>query len=215
MTQPIVFVVDDEPSVRKSLTWLLGSVNLRAEAYPNGEEFLQALSPDQPGCVVIDLRLPGVSGLAVLEQLAVREVAPPAILVTAYGNVATATRAMRAGALHVLEKPYDDQMLLDAVAEALRQDGWNRSTFERVKAVQARLAELSSREREVLELIVKGTSNKVMARRLGVSVKTIEFHRANVMLKLQVESLVELLRKVLPILEPHFLFPPELSPGCG
>jgi FixJ family two-component response regulator len=202
-TRPTVFVVDDDQSARESLVWLLGSVNLSVKQFESGETFLKAYNPDQPGCVVLDLRLPGASGLSVIEQLKARPFCPTVVLITAYGTVATAARAMRAGAVHVLEKPYDDQELLDAVQEAITRDARNRAELERRNAAAGRLAQLTPREREVLDLMIQGKANKVMARELDVSEKNIEFHRANVMRKMGSESVAELIRFILPVIERH------------
>ncbi|MBP3955598.1 response regulator transcription factor [Gemmata sp. G18] len=197
MSPSTVFVVDDDPNVRKSLSWLLGSVNLPVQTFESGEQFLREVGTDRPGCAILDLRMPGLSGLAVLERLGARELSPPAILVTAYGNVPTAARAMRAGAVHFLEKPYNDQELLDTVQEALTRDADHRAECAQRTAARARLAVLTPREREVLDLVATGKANKVIARELQVSEKNIEFHRANVMRKLQATSLAELIRLVL------------------
>ncbi|AMV25400.1 Transcriptional regulatory protein TdiR [Gemmata sp. SH-PL17] len=202
MSVPTVFVVDDDPNVRKSLSWLLGSVNLPVQTFESGEQFLRDVGPERPGCAILDLRMPGLSGLAVLERLAAREPGLPAVLVTAYGNVPTAARAMRAGAVHVLEKPYNDQELLDTVQEALARDTSRRSEYAQRAAARARLAVLTPREREVLDLVAVGKANKVIARELQVSEKNIEFHRANVMRKLQAASLAELIRLVLTLESP-------------
>jgi two-component system, LuxR family, response regulator FixJ len=201
LTKPVVYVVDDDKGARDSLVWLLGSVNLLVKPFENGEEFLKAYSEDQPGCLVLDLRLPGASGLTILEKLANRPIHPPVVLITAYGSVATTARAMRAGAVHVLEKPYDDQEFLDAVHEAITRDAKNRDDLERRTSASRRLCHLTSREREVLDLMIQGKANKVMARELDVTQKNIEFHRANVMRKMEVDSIAELIRFVIPVIE--------------
>ena len=196
---PTIFVVDDDPNVRKSLSWLLGSVNLPVQAFESGEQFLEEVSTDQPGCAILDLRMPGLSGLAVIERLAAREISPPVILTTGFGSVPTTARAMRSGAVHVLEKPYDDQEMLDTVHEALKLDAENRARRERRAAIQDRLAALTAREREVLDLVVDGKANKTIARTLGVSEKSVEFHRGNMMRKLKVDNLAGLVRLVLTL----------------
>lgn len=195
--RPTVFLVDDDASARKSLAFLLESVHLPVQMFDSGEAFLEALQDDQPGCVLLDLRMPGKGGLAILAELASREIAPPAILLTAYGNVPTTARAMRNGAVHVLEKPYDDQELLDVIQEALQRDERQRAEHARRKQVRDRLALLTPREREVLDLIVAGRANKVIARQLQVSEKNVEYHRANIKRKLDVDSLAELIQLVL------------------
>jgi len=209
MSLATVFVVDDDPSARKSLRWLLGSVNLPVKTFQSGEEFLQEYDEQQPGCVVLDLRMPGMGGLAVLTQLAARDIPPPVIVVTGYGTVSTAVRAMRAGAVHVLEKPYDDQELLDTIQEAFQRDERNRAEHARRVTAKARMDTLTPREREVLDLMVAGKTNKVIARQLQVSEKSIEYHRANIYEKMHADSLAELLRMVLAVIEPKLGAAPE------
>ncbi|MDY3553725.1 response regulator [Gemmata sp. JC717] len=192
-----IFVVDDDPNVRKSLSWLFTSVNLPVQSFDTGEQFLREVGTEQPGCAILDLRMPGLSGLAVLEQLANREIGPPVVLTTGFGSVPTTARAMRSGAIHVLEKPYDDQEMLDTVHEALRLDAEQRTRRAQRIAIQARLTALTAREREVLDLVVAGKANKVIARDLAVSEKSVEFHRGNMMRKLKVDNIAELVRLVL------------------
>ncbi|AWM37833.1 DNA-binding response regulator [Gemmata obscuriglobus] len=192
-----IFVVDDDPNVRNSLSWLFASVNLPVQSFNSGEEFLREVGTEQPGCAILDLRMPGLSGLAVLEQLATREIGPAVVLTTGFGSVPTTARAMRSGAVHVLEKPYDDQEMLDTVHEALRLDAEKRTLRAQRIAIQARLTALTAREREVLDLVVSGKANKVIARELAVSEKSVEFHRGNMMRKLKVDNVAELVRLVL------------------
>lgn len=197
-----VFIIDDDPNIRKSLSWLLTSVNLPVRTFESGEQFLREVGPEHPGCAVLDLRMPGLSGLAVLEQLAARDIRIPAILTTGFGNVPTTARAMRSGAIHVLEKPYDDQELLDTVHEALQRDAHNRARWAQRLDARTRLAVLTPREREVLDLVAAGNANKVIAKELEISEKSVEFHRGNVMRKLNVNNLAELIRLVLAADEP-------------
>lgn len=197
-----IFVIDDDPNIRKSLSWLLTSVHLPVRTFESGDQFLHEVGPEHPGCAVLDLRMPGLSGLAVLEQLATRDISPPAILTTGFGNVPTTARAMRSGAIHVLEKPYDDQEMLDAIHEALQRDSRNRLQWAQRLDARTRLAVLTPREREVLDFVVAGRANKVIARELEVSEKSIEFHRGNVMRKLKVDSLAELIRLALELNDP-------------
>lgn len=191
-----VYVVDDDDGARESLRWLLESVRLRVVTFASGEAFLQSFNDESNCCLVIDLRMPGLGGLAVIEQLAAREISPPVIIVTAYGTVSLTVRAMRAGAVHVLEKPYDNQELLDAVQDALRRDEVRRAEYAQRVAIHNRLALLTPREREVLDLIVAGKSNKMMAHALHVSEKNIEYHRANIYHKMQAENLAALVLMV-------------------
>ncbi|WP_246523385.1 response regulator transcription factor [Gemmata palustris] len=189
-----VFIVDDDPEFRTSVSLLLGSVNLPVQEFESGDRFLQEVGAERPGCVVLDLRMPGLSGLAVLDRLGAREVALPAILVTGYGDVTTTVRAMRAGAVHVLEKPFGAQDLLDAVQEALSRDAKRRNEHAQRSAALEALGTLSPRERAILDRIAVGKANKNIASELQVSEKNIEFHRAKVMRKLRVTSVAELIR---------------------
>jgi two-component system, LuxR family, response regulator FixJ len=192
-----VYVVDDEPGARESLRWLLESVKFRVITCESGDEFFEAFEDQPDCCVIVDLRMPGIGGLALLERLASRAISPPVIIVTGYGNVSSTARAMRAGAVHVLEKPYNDQELLETIQEAFDRDARNRTRYSQRIAVESRLALLTPREREVLDLVVTGKSNKAMASQLRVSEKNIEYHRANLYQKMQVENLAELVRMVL------------------
>jgi FixJ family two-component response regulator len=191
-----VHVVDDDPAVRDSVRWLLEGEGLLVQTHDSGEDFLGALIPEQPGCAVIDLRMPGISGLEVQEALARRGVALPVVFVTAHGDVPLAVTAMRRGAVDFVEKPYKDEHLIEAVRRALGVDARNRGTEEGRAALRARLATLSPREREVLAAVVEGKPNKAIANRLGIAIKTVEVHRARVMDKLGAGSLAELVRLV-------------------
>jgi RNA polymerase sigma factor (sigma-70 family) len=194
---PTVFVVDDEEPLRDSLRWLIQTVGLAVETYASGEEFLKAYDPNKPGCVVLDVRMPGLSGLAVLEQLMRQEHAPPVIVLTAHGDVSMAVRALKGGAVEFLEKPYKDQDLLDCIQQSIQRDAQRREQQARRRALAARLARLTPREHEVMERMVAGKPNKVIASQLKISEKTIEAHRAKVMEKMEVDSLAELVRLVL------------------
>ncbi|HEY1186968.1 MAG TPA: response regulator, partial [Gemmata sp.] len=194
-----VFVVDDDPLIRESLSRLLGSVRLSVQAFENGELFLEQVGVERPGCAIIELRMPGLSGLAVLDRLKARELSPPVILLTKHGTVPIAARAMRAGAVHVLVKPYSDQEVLDTVQEALERDAQHRADHARSAAVRARLNGLTARERQILDRVLAGQANKVVASELRVTVKNVEFHRASMMKKLEVSNLVELMRLVLTL----------------
>lgn len=191
-----VHIIEDDAGVRGSLRWLLESVSLRVLDFHSGEEFLNSFVDAPNSCILTDLRMPGLGGLAVLERLASREIAPPVIMITAFGTVASTARAMRAGALHVLEKPFDNEELLETIQEAFCRDEQRRAEHARRNVVTARLARLTQREREVLDLIVAGRSNKSMARELAVSEKNIEYHRANLYRKMQAENLASLVRMV-------------------
>lgn len=192
-----VFVVDDDPAMRKSLRWLIESVGHPVRTYATAEQFLDAYEPDAPGCLVLDVRMPGMSGLDLQEALARRQIAIPTIVLTGHAEVAMAVRAVKAGALDFLEKPFSHQQLLDRVREALALDRRAREVRTRHADILDRVRHLSAREREVMELVVAGKPNKEIAAALGLSPKTVEVHRAHVMEKMQVESLAELIRVAL------------------
>lgn len=195
MPEPTVFVVDDEPAIRDSLAMLLRSVGLASRTFPSAPAFLEASDASAPGCVVADVRMPGMSGLELQEALRARAVRLPVIIITGHGDIAMAVRAMKAGAADFIEKPFNEQVLLDAVHRALAQSradaappGSNRGEIE------ARMATLTPREHEVMLLIAEGRPNKVVATRLGLSTRTVEVHRAKVMEKTGARSLAELVR---------------------
>ena len=192
--EPTVFVVDDDRAMRDSLSWLLDSVGLRVRSYATAAEFLADHDPAQPGCLVLDVRMPGMSGLDLQAELARRGVELPTIVITGHAEVSMAVRAVKAGALDFIEKPFSDQLLLDRVRQALEIDLEVREVRRRREDALRRLATLTAREREVLNLVVAGKANKEIASELGVSPKTVEVHRAHVMSKMCVDSLAELIR---------------------
>lgn len=189
-----VFVVDDDAAMRDSLRWLLQSVNFPVETYASAEEFLAAYDVARPGCLVLDVRMPGMSGLTLQETLAARGMTLPVIMITGYGEVPTAVRALKGGALDFIEKPFNDEILLERVRQALERDRAARAVWARQADAQARLEQLTQREREVMELVTAGKANKVIAAELGLSPKTVEVHRANVMRKMEADSVAELVR---------------------
>ena len=195
--EPTVFVVDDDRAMRDSLSWLLDSVGLRVRSYATAAEFLADHDPAQPGCLVLDVRMPGMSGLDLQAELARRGVELPTIVITGHAEVSMAVRAVKAGALDFIEKPFSDQLLLDRVRQALEIDLEVREVRRRREDALRRLATLTAREREVLDLVVAGKANKEIASALGVSPKTVEVHRAHVMSKMCVDSLAELIRLTL------------------
>jgi len=192
--EPTVFVVDDDRAMRDSLSWLLDSVGLRVRSYATAAEFLADHDPAQPGCLVLDVRMPGMSGLDLQAELARRGVELPTIVITGHAEVSMAVRAVKAGAIDFIEKPFSDQLLLDRVRQALQIDLEARDVRRRREDALRRLATLTAREREVLNLVVAGKQNKEIASELGVSPKTVEVHRAHVMSKMCVDSLAELIR---------------------
>jgi FixJ family two-component response regulator len=201
--KPTVFVVDDNTAVLRTLRWLIESVGIPVETYASARTFLEGYDPDRPGCLVTDVRLPGMSGPDLQEYLSQRGSLLPVIFITGYGDVPTAVRALKQGAEDFIQKPFSNQVLLDRIQRALEVDAERRRQRAAVAAVSARVARLTAREREVARLIAAGGSSKHIAARLGISEKTVEFHRANLMSKLGVRSLAELLRVLLSLEAPE------------
>ncbi len=195
--QPLVFVVDDDEAVRSSLRLLLKSVGLPATLYSSAQEFLAAYDPHQSGCVVLDVRMPGMSGLELQQLLNLKGATIPVIFITGHGDIPMAVEAMQQGAFDFLQKPFRDQDLLDRVQRALDKDRKTRLELGERDRIRDRLESLTPREREVLTLVTRGKPNKVMAAELGVSQRTVEIHRARVMEKMGASSLAQLVRMVL------------------
>src|SRR5579864_601376 len=196
---PTVFVVDDDEGVRNSLRFLLKSVGLTTVALASANEFLQAYKPSQPGCLVLDVRMPGMSGLELQQQLNLRGAVIPVIFITGHGDVPMAVEAMQQGAFDFLQKPFRDQDLIDRIQRALERDSRNRIALDEHAKIRERLDSLTPREREVLTLMTRGKPNKVMAAELGVSQRTVEIHRARVMEKSGAASLAQLVRMVMDV----------------
>jgi two-component system, LuxR family, response regulator FixJ len=194
-----VFIIDDDSDVRQLVQQLVESVGLKAESFSSADGFLAAYQPDRAGCLVTDVRLPGMSGLELQEALARRKVLLPIIVVTGHADVPLAVRAMRSQALDVLEKPFSKQVLLDRVQEAIRVDAERRRIQATTSQAAARAATLTRREREIMNLVVQGLANKQMAFQLELSEKTIETHRSRVMKKMDVDSVAELVRLALSL----------------
>ncbi len=192
-----VYIVDDNESVRKALKVLIQSVGLAVEAFAFAADFLDTYNSAMPGCLVLDVRMQGMSGLELQQKLVERGVDIPVIIITGHGDVSMAVRAMKAGAVDFIEKPFNDQVLLDRINQAIDHDIKRHRERQRHAEIMGRLERLSAREREVLDLLIAGKPNKVIAHDLGVSYKTIEAHRANLMEKMQARSVVELTRMVL------------------
>jgi two-component system response regulator FixJ len=199
---PIVFVVDDDEAVRNSLGLLLKSVGLAASALPTAQEFLDTYRPNQPGCLVLDVRMPGMSGMELQQQLNIRGAVIPVIFISGHGDIPMAVEAMQQGAFDFLQKPFRDQDLIDRIQRALVKDQTNRAELKERARIQERLTSLTPREREVLTLVASGKPNKVMAGDLGVSQRTVEIHRARVMEKMGASSLAQLVRMVMDLDEP-------------
>ena len=195
-----VFVIDDEPEVREALTLLLRTVSLRAATFPGAQAFLDAYAGDvSPACLLLDLRMPGMSGLDLFEQLRRRGSRMPAVIMTGHGEVSVAVRAMKAGVFDFIEKPFRDQALLDLLQEALSRSVRARDGECARGELEARHARLSPREREVMALIAQGKLNKVIAYDLGLSVRTVELHRAHVMEKMEARTFSDLVRMAIQI----------------
>jgi len=196
MTQepPTVVVIDDDASVRKALDNLLRSVGLDVELFKSPQEFLQSNRPDRPGCIVLDVRFPGRSGLDMQRELAAVNTPLPIIFITGYGDIPMSVRAMKAGAVEFLTKPFRDQDLLDAVGVALEKDRARRANEMRLAELRSRFDTLTARERQVLALVIAGRLNKQIAGELGVSEMTVKMHRRQVMRKMQAAGLAQLVR---------------------
>ncbi len=192
--QGVVFIVDDDEALRDSLRWLLESVRLKVETHDSANSFLQSYYPGQSGCLLLDVRMPGMSGLELQEQLESRDVRLPVVIMTGHGDVAMAVRALKAGVLDFIEKPFDDELLLASIQRALLLDVEQRKSRATQAEILARLAQLTRREHQVMELVTIGKANKQIASELNVSAKTVEAHRAHVMEKMQANSLAELVR---------------------
>jgi two-component system, LuxR family, response regulator FixJ len=196
---PVVFIVDDDEAVRSSLRLLLKSVGLVPAAMGSAREFLQKYEPTQPGCLVLDVRMPEMSGLELQEQLNLLGAVIPVIFITGHGDVPMAVEAMQAGAFDFLQKPFRDQDLIDRIQRALEKDRANRTVLDERAAIRQRLESLTPREREVLDMVASGKPNKVMASDLGVSQRTVEIHRSRVMEKMGATSLAQLVRMVMDL----------------
>ena len=196
---PIIMVVDDDSGVRNAMRSLLKSVGLECALYPSAQEFLAAYQPAQPGCLVLDIRMPGMSGLELQQQLNLRGAVVPVIFMTGHGDIPMAVEAMQHGAFDFLQKPFRDQDLLDRIQRAIVKDSEQRQSLGEHDRIKAHLESLTAREREVLDLMTEGKQNKVIAQDLGVSPRTIEIHRARVMEKMNAQSVAQLVRMMLDL----------------
>ena len=193
---PIVFVVDDDLSVREALSSLIRSVGLHVETFASAKEFLEFQRPDATACLVLDVRMPGLSGLELQRELSQAGRGIPIIFITGHGDIPMTVRAMKAGAVDFLSKPFREQDLLDAIAHSLERDGAARHQRSELAEIQARYDKLTSREREVIALIVRGMRNKQTASELGITEVTVKVHRHNIMEKMGARSLAALIGMV-------------------
>ena len=194
-----VFVVDDDPSMRDSMRWLIESVGLNVEAFANADAFMEQFAGDVPGCLVLDVRMPGTSGMELLDSLKNRGVQLPIIMISGHGDVPMAVQALKRGAMDFLEKPFRDQELLEQIAKAIETDQARRKKAESIAGIRTRLEKLTPREREVMELVVAGYANKQVAAKLGLSEKTIEVHRSRVMSKMRAKTLPCLVKMAIAV----------------
>lgn len=191
---PIIYIVDDNTSVRKSLERLITSMDFHVETFTSAQEFLRFNRPDIPCCLVLDIRMPGISGLALQEELAIANYTIPIIFITGHGDISMSVRAMKKGAVDFLTKPFDDQDLLDAIHKAVEQDKSTRQEQSEISEIQKSVDSLTSREREVFALVVTGMLNKQIAYTLKISEKTVKVHRARAMQKMHAKSFAHLVR---------------------
>lgn len=194
MNEPTVFIVDDDLAVARSLHWLIDTVRLRVETFSSAQAFLDGFDASKPGCLVLDVRMPGMSGLDLQERLAAQRINIPIIFITGHGDVQMAVRAVQAGAFDFVEKPFNDQDLLDRIQKAIACDAGRRDREAQQTGLKALFASLTPRENEVMEMVVAGMSNKAVANVLGLSAKTVEVHRAKVMEKMRARSVSDLVK---------------------
>jgi RNA polymerase sigma factor (sigma-70 family) len=193
---PMVFVVDDDPSIRRAIKRLIGSVGLQVELFGSAQEFLLGKRADAPSCLVLDIRLPGISGLDFQHELAEANIHIPIIFITAHGDIPMTVRAMKAGAVEFLTKPFRDQDLLDAIHLALERDRGRRRQDAELAALRERFELLSPREREVVAMVVSGMLNKQIAAQIGTTENTVKVHRSRAMEKMQANSLADLIKMI-------------------
>jgi len=195
--KPLIHIVDDDEAMRDSLAWLLDGERYAVHTYASGEDFLERHAPGRPACVILDMRMPGISGVEVHEQLARRGTGTPVIFVTGHGDVPMAVDAIKRGAFDFIEKPFSETKLMAIVDRALEEDARKAGADDAQSGIAQRLGKLSPREREVLDLVIAGKMNKTIADAMNISIKTVEAHRAKVMDKMGAKSLAELVQLVM------------------
>ena len=191
------YIIDDDRMARESLKWLIESAGLPVQVFDHGLEFLEQVDASMPGCVVLDVRMPDINGMELYTRLKQRDIMMPVIIVTGHADVAMAVRAMKAGAFDFIEKPYNDALMLERVQSAITDDQNKRRNQQRISAIKACAEQLTPREQEVMTFVLGSTQNKIIAIELGISIKTVELHRANLMAKMQARTSTELMRMAL------------------
>ena len=197
LAEPTVYVIDDDESIRELLTWLMKRNAIRVEAFPNARSFLKTYRPGAPGCLVLDLYMPGMSGLDLQQYLKETGIEMPVIFLSGRADVPKAVAAVKSGAIDFIEKPFDYRQIVELVRECIRRDADTRADREEARRRAERLATLSQREREVLEHVIAGKVNRLIAEEMAISIKTVEAHRARIMEKLAVNSVAELVQATL------------------
>lgn len=199
MSDATVFIVDDDQEVREALVLLMESVGLEVKSFDSAQNFLDSFDASVPGCIITDVRMPGMSGLELQKKLKEQKMHPPVIIITGHGDIPMAVDAMQEGALDFIEKPFNDQRLLDSVHRAIESDAADRGQATQIAEIRERVESLTKREMEVMNLITQGKRNKIIADELCVSQSTVEAHRAKVMEKMQANTLSDLMRMVLSL----------------
>lgn len=197
--EPTVFLIDDDDAVRRSLHLLITTYGLHVHSSPSAEDFLDAWHPDSVGCLVLDIRMSGISGLTLQDLLVQRGISIPIIFITGHGDINACRRAFQGGAIDFLTKPVDEKALISRIHQGIKQDIKRHSHKTEIANIREQLANLSEREHEVLKLMLQGMPNKLIARTINLSTRTIESHRARIFIKLQAESLAELIRRVIQL----------------
>lgn len=199
--EPTVFLVDDDDAVRHSLALLITTYGLHVESCASAEAFLEVWQPDAVGCLVLDIRMAGISGLALQDLLRERNISIPIVFITGHGDISACRRAFQGGAVDFLTKPVDEQALMASVRKAISQDIQRHRAQNEIFHLRERLAQLSDREKQVLTLMLEGLPNKLIAREIGLSTRTVESHRSRIYLKLEADSLAQLIRRVVRLEE--------------
>lgn len=197
ITASTTYIIDDDHMARESLKWLIESAGLAVQVFDHGLDFLEQVDTSMSGCVLLDVRMPDINGMELYSKLKQRDIRMPVIIVTGHADVAMAVRAMKAGAFDFIEKPYNDALMLERVQSAITEDRNKRLNLQHVSAIKACADQLTPREQEVMQYVLGSTQNKIIAIELGISIKTVELHRANLMAKMQAKTSTELMRMAL------------------